>query len=167
MAEKVERKKRNKNVNKTFSVSPAKVERKWYVVDAADLVLGRMSVVIADYLRGKHKAIFTPNQDTGDFVIVLNADKVYLTGDKEKQKLYRHHTNYPGGLKEIALKDLRKKKPEKVIEEAVSKMITRNPLGRKVLKKLFVYAGNEHNHSAQKPEILDVGSLNPKNIKRN
>jgi large subunit ribosomal protein L13 len=152
--------------NKTFSASPLKVDRKWYVIDATDLVLGRLSVVIANYLRGKHKEIYTPNQDTGDFVIVLNANKVYLTGDKEKQKMYRHHTNYPGGLKEIALKDLRKKNPKKIIEEAVSKMITRNPLGRKVLKKLFVYDGNEHNHSAQKPSILNVGSLNPKNIKR-
>jgi large subunit ribosomal protein L13 len=161
-----EKKKRNKNFMKTFSAVPSEVERKWYLIDATDLVLGRMAVVIADYLRGKHKPIFTPNQDTGDFIVVINADKVFLTGHKEEQKKYIHHTNFPGGLKEIKAKDLREKHPERIVEEAVKDMITRNPLGRKVLKKLHVYSGSEHEHVAQKPEFLDVKSMSPKNVKR-
>lgn len=152
---------------KTFSASPKDVERKWYVVDATDLVLGRMAVVVADYLRGKHKPIFTPNQDCGDYVIVINADKVYMTGNKYEYKKYIHHTDFPGGLKEKTAKDIMTgKNPEKIIEQAIKKMITRNPLGRKVVKKLFVYAGSEHPHSAQKPEVLDIESMNVKNKKR-
>ena len=152
---------------KTFSASPKDVERKWYVVDATDLVLGRMAVVVADYLRGKHKPIFTPNQDCGDYVIVINADKVYMTGNKYEYKKYIHHTDFPGGLKEKTAKDIMTgKNPEKIVEQAIKKMITRNPLGRKVVKKLFVYAGSEHPHSAQKPEVLDIKSMNVKNKKR-
>ena len=152
---------------KTFSASPKDVERKWYVVDATDLVLGRMAVIVADYLRGKHKPIFTPNQDCGDYVIVINADKVYMTGNKYEYKKYIHHTDFPGGLKEKTAKDIMTgKKPEQVVEQAIKKMITRNPLGRKVVKKLFVYAGSEHPHSAQKPEVLDIKSMNVKNKKR-
>ncbi len=152
---------------KTFSASPKDVERKWYVVDATDLVLGRMAVIVADYLRGKHKAIFTPNQDCGDYVVVINADKVYMTGNKYEYKKYIHHTDFPGGLKEKTAKDIMTgKNPEKIVEQAIKKMITRNPLGRKVVKKLFVYAGSEHPHSAQKPEILDIKSMNVKNKKR-
>ncbi len=152
---------------KTFSASPKDVERKWYVVDATDLVLGRMAVVVADYLRGKHKPIFTPNQDCGDYVIVINADKVYMTGNKYEYKKYIHHTDFPGGLKEKTAKDIMTgKNPEKIVEQAIKKMITRNPLGRKVVKKLFVYAGSEHPHSAQKPEVLDIESMNVKNKKR-
>ena len=152
---------------KTFSASPKDVERKWYVVDATDLVLGRMAVVVADYLRGKHKAIFTPNQDCGDYVVVINADKVYMTGNKYEYKKYIHHTDFPGGLKEKTAKDIMTgKNPEKIVEQAIKKMITRNPLGRKVVKKLFVYAGSEHPHSAQKPEVLDIKSMNVKNKKR-
>lgn len=152
---------------KTFSASPKDVERKWYVVDATDLVLGRMAVIVADYLRGKHKPIFTPNQDCGDYVIVINADKVYMTGNKYEYKKYIHHTNFPGGLKEKTAKDIMTgKNPEKIVEQAIKKMITRNPLGRKVVKKLFVYAGSEHPHSAQKPEVLDIESMNVKNKKR-
>ena len=152
---------------KTFSASPKDVERKWYVVDATDLVLGRMAVVVADYLRGKHKPIFTPNQDCGDYVIVINADKVYMTGNKYEYKKYIHHTDFPGGLKEKTAKDIMTgKNPEKIVEQAIKKMITRNPLGRKVVKKLFVYTGSEHPHSAQKPEVLDIESMNVKNKKR-
>jgi len=152
---------------KTFSANPKEVQRKWYIVDATDLVLGRMAVVIADYLRGKHKPIFTPNQDCGDFVVVINADKIYLTGDKYEYKKYIHHTNFPGGLKETtAGKIIEGKFPERVVEQAVRKMITRNPLGRKVMKKLFVYAGPENPHSAQKPETLDIKAMSAKNSKR-
>ncbi len=152
---------------KTFSASPKDVERKWYVVDATDLVLGRMAVIVADYLRGKHKAIFTPNQDCGDYVVIINADKVYMTGNKYEYKKYIHHTDFPGGLKEKTAKDIMTgKNPEKIVEQAIKKMITRNPLGRKVVKKLFVYAGSEHPHSAQKPEVLDIKSMNVKNKKR-
>lgn len=152
---------------KTFSASPKDVERKWYVVDATDLVLGRMAVIVADYLRGKHKAIFTPNQDCGDYVVVINADKVYMTGNKYEYKKYIHHTDFPGGLKEKTAKDIMTgKNPEKIVEQSIKKMITRNPLGRKVVKKLFVYAGSEHPHSAQKPEVLDIKSMNVKNKKR-
>lgn len=152
---------------KTFSASPKDVERKWYVVDATDLVLGRMAVIVADYLRGKHKAIFTPNQDCGDYVVVINADKIYMTGNKYEYKKYIHHTDFPGGLKEKTAKDIMTgKNPEKIVEQAIKKMITRNPLGRKVVKKLFVYAGSEHPHSAQKPEVLDIKSMNVKNKKR-
>lgn len=152
---------------KTFSASPKDVERKWYVVDATDLVLGRMAVIVADYLRGKHKAIFTPNQDCGDYVVIINADKVYMTGNKYEYKKYIHHTDFPGGLKEKTAKDIMTgKNPEKIVEQAIKKMITRNPLGRKVVKKLFVYAGSEHPHSAQKPEFLDIKSMNVKNKKR-
>lgn len=152
---------------KTFSASPKDVERKWYVVDATNLVLGRMAVIVADYLRGKHKAIFTPNQDCGDYVVIINADKVYMTGNKYEYKKYIHHTDFPGGLKEKTAKDIMTgKNPEKIVEQAIKKMITRNPLGRKVVKKLFVYAGSEHPHSAQKPEVLDIKSMNVKNKKR-
>ena len=157
----------SKNIMKTFSASPKDVERKWYVVDATDLVLGRMAVIVADYLRGKHKAIFTPNQDCGDYVVIINADKVYMTGNKYEYKKYIHHTDFPGGLKEKTAKDIMTgKNPEKIVEQAIKKMITRNPLGRKVVKKLFVYAGSEHPHSAQKPEVLDIESMNVKNKKR-
>lgn len=152
---------------KTFSASPKDVERKWYLVDATDLVLGRMAVVVADYLRGKRKAIFTPNQDCGDYVVIINADKVYMTGNKYEYKKYIHHTDFPGGLKEKTAKDIMTgKNPEKVVEQAIQKMITRNPLGRKVMTKLFVYAGSENPHSAQKPEILDIGNMSVKNKKR-
>ncbi|GMO61195.1 MAG: 50S ribosomal protein L13 [Rickettsiales bacterium] len=156
----------SKNITKTFSATPSDVERKWYVVDATDLILGRMAVIIADYLRGKHKPIFTPNQDTGDYVIVVNAEKVYLTGQKETFKKYIHHTPYVGGLKEINVAKLREKAPEQIIEKAVKDMMTRNPLGRKVLKKLFVYKGPKHEQEAQKPIVLDIRSLDPKNSKR-
>lgn len=140
----------------TYIAKAETVERKWYVVDATDMTLGRLSSEIAKILRGKHKPIYTPHVDTGDFVIVINAKDIKVTGNKLEQKLYRHHTGYPGGLKEIKLKDLLEKKPEKVIYEAVRGMLPKNRLGRKMIKKLRVYSGSEHNHEAQKPEVLEI-----------
>ena len=139
---------------KTFMAKPGEVERKWYVVDATDLVLGRLASNVAAVLRGKNKPIFTPNVDTGDFVIVINADKVRLTGKKLEQKYYRYHTGYIGGLKEIQYKDMMEKKPVLALELAVKGMLPKNSLGRKMFKKLKVYAGSEHPHAAQKPVEL-------------
>ena len=151
---------------KTSTVNPKKIERQWYVVDATNLILGRMAVVIADYLRGKHKSIFTPNQDCGDYIVVINAEKIVLTGDKINQKMYYHHSGYPGGLKETnAKKIIESKNPEKIVKNAVSKMITRNVLGRSILKKLFIYSGNNNPHSAQKCKELDIASMCRKNVK--
>lgn len=153
---------------KTFSPSMKEFERKWYLIDATDLVLGRMSVVIADYLRGKHKAIFTPNQDCGDFIVVINAEKIHLTGNKLDFKKYIHHTDFPGGLKETTAKRIMEGKfPERIIEHAVEKMITRNSLGQTIMKKLFVYTGSKNPHEAQKPELLDIKAMSVKNSKRN
>lgn len=153
---------------KTFSANPKEVERKWYIIDATDLILGRMAVVAADYLRGKHKPIFTPNQDCGDYVVIVNADKIHMTGKKYEEKKYIHHTDFAGGLKETtARKIMEGKFPERIIEQAVRKMITRNALGRKVMNKLFVYSGSENPHTAQKPEVLDLKAMSAKNSKRN
>ncbi len=132
------------------------VERKWYVVDASGKVLGRMASQIATYLRGKHKPQFTPNVDTGDFIVVINAEKVRLTGKKLDQKVYYHHTGYPGGLKAETARIRLQRKPEQVIIDAVKGMLPKNRLGRKMLKKLKVYSGSEHPHQAQKPEILNI-----------
>ena len=134
--------------------SPAVINRKWYVVDASGKTLGRMASEIAKILRGKNKPIFTPHMDTGDYVIVVNADKVAVTGKKLEQKIYYHHSGYVGGMKETKLKEKLAKKPEQVIELAVKGMLPKGPLGRQMYKKLFVYAGPEHNHAAQKPEVL-------------
>ena len=139
---------------KTFMASPSTIERKWYVVDATGLTLGRLASETAKILRGKNKPIFTPHIDTGDYVIIVNADKIEVTGKKLDQKLYYHHSRYVGGLKQITLRDLKAKKPEAVIEHAVKGMLPKGPLGRQMYKKLFVYAGPEHNHQAQKPETL-------------
>ena len=139
---------------KTFMAKPGEVERKWYVVDATDLVLGRLASNVAAILRGKNKPIFTPNVDTGDFVIVINADKVRLTCKKLEQKFYRYHTGYIGGLKEIQYKDMMEKKPVLAVELAVKGMLPKNSLGRKMFKKLKVYAGSEHPHAAQQPVEL-------------
>lgn len=141
---------------KTYMAKAHEVERKWYVVDATDKTLGRLASQIATILRGKHKAIYTPHVDTGDFVIVVNAEKVALTGKKLDQKLYRHHSLYPGGLKETPYRKLLETKPELAIEEAVRRMLPKGPLGRKMLKKLKVYSGPNHNHEAQKPEVLEL-----------
>ena len=139
---------------KTFMASPATIERKWYVVDAANKTLGRLTSEVAKILRGKHKAIFTPHIDTGDYVIIVNADKIKVTGRKLDQKIYFRHTDYVGGVKETTLREMMAKKPEKVVELAVKGMLPKGPLGRQMYKKLYVYAGPEHKHAAQKPEVL-------------
>lgn len=131
-------------------------DRKWHVIDANDVVLGRLAVKAATVIRGKHKPIFTPNMDTGDFVVVINADKVKLTGKRELMKTYFSHSMYPGGVKVKTFQEMIEKKPEFVITQAVKGMLPKNRLGRKLLKKLKVYAGSEHPHSAQKPEVLSV-----------
>lgn len=141
---------------KSYIAKPQEVERKWYVIDVAGKSLGRAASQIATILRGKNKPTYTPNVDTGDFVIVLNADKVVLTGKKLEQKMLRHHTLYPGGLKEISYKEALAKKPEFVFQEAVRRMLPTGPLGRQMLKKLKVYKGAEHNNEAQKPEVLEL-----------
>ena len=139
---------------KTFMASPATIERKWYVVDATGHTLGRLSSEIAKVLRGKNKPTYTPHIDTGDYVIVINADKIKVTGKKMDQKIYYHHSDYVGGMKETTLKEMMAKKPEKVLELAVKGMLPKGPLGRSMIKKLHVYAGPEHKHEAQKPEVL-------------
>ena len=139
---------------KTYMANPDKIERKWYVVDATDMTLGRLASEIAKVLRGKNKPVFTPHIDTGDYVIVTNAEKIKVTGKKMNQKIYYHHSDYVGGMKEATLAEMLAKKPEKVIELAVKGMLTKGPLGRSMIKKLFVYAGSEHKHVAQKPEVL-------------
>ena len=139
---------------KTFMASPATIDRKWYVVDAADQTLGRLASEVAKVLRGKNKAIFTPHMDCGDYVIVINAEKIKVTGKKLDQKVYHHHSDYEGGMKETTLREKLAKKPEQVIELAVKGMLPKGPLGRQMYTKLHVYAGPEHNHAAQKPEVL-------------
>ena len=136
--------------------NPNTVERKWFVVDADGKTLGRLSSELAKILRGKNKPVYTPHEDTGDYVIVVNAEKIKVTGRKMTQKIYYHHSDYVGGMKETDLKTMLAKKPEKVIELAVKGMLPKGPLGRKMIKKLFVYAGPEHPHAAQKPEALEV-----------
>ena len=139
---------------KTYMANPDKIERKWYVVDATDMTLGRLASEIAKVLRGKNKPVFTPHIDTGDYVIIINAEKVAVTGKKLDQKVYYHHSDYVGGMKETTLKEMMAKKPEKVLELAVKGMLPKGPLGRSMIKKLHVYAGPEHKHEAQKPEVL-------------
>ena len=139
---------------KTQFAKKGDFDRKWYVVDAKDAVLGRLAVKVATYLRGKNKPVFTPNVDTGDFIIVINADKVRLTGNKQTDKMYYHHSGYIGGIKAKSAKDLLEDRPEKVIEQAVWGMLPKNRLGRTMIKKLKVYRGAEHPHRAQSPEIL-------------
>ena len=139
---------------KTYMPNPTKVERKWYVVDAEGQTLGRLCSEIANVLRGKNKPIYTPHADCGDYVIVVNAEKIKVTGKKLDQKIYYHHSEYVGGMKETNLKTMLEKHPERVIEHAVKGMLPKGPLGRSMYKKLFVYAGPEHNHQAQQPESL-------------
>ena len=136
---------------KTFMAKPETVERKWYVVDATDMVLGRLASNVAAVLRGKNKPIFTPNVDTGDYVIIINADKVRLTGKKLEQTYYRYHTGYIGGLKEIQYKELMAKKPVLAVELAIKGMLPKNSIGRQMFRKLKVYSGGEHPHAAQQP----------------
>ena len=139
---------------KTYMANPDKIERKWYVVDATDKTLGRLTSEIAKVLRGKNKPVYTPHIDTGDYVIVVNAEKIAVTGKKLDQKIYYHHSDYVGGMKETTLREMMAKKPEKVIELAVKGMLPKGPLGRSMIKKLHVYAGPEHEQQAQKPEVL-------------
>ena len=139
---------------KSFMASPATIERKWYVVDATGYTLGRLASEVAKVLRGKNKPIFTPHMDCGDYVIVVNAEKIKVTGKKMDQKIYYNHSDYVGGMKETTLKEMMAKKPEKVVELAVKGMLPKGPLGREMYTKLFVYAGPEHKHAAQKPEAL-------------
>ena len=141
---------------KSFMANPSTVERKWYVVDAEGKTLGRLASEVANVLRGKKKPIYTPHIDTGDYVIVVNAEKVKTTGKKLDQKKYYHHSEYVGGMKEATLKEVLQKKPEFVITHAVKGMLPKGPLGRQMLTKLHVYAGPEHKHAAQKPEALDI-----------
>lgn len=139
---------------KSFMASPATIDRKWYVVDATDMTLGRLASEVAKVLRGKNKPIFTPHMDTGDYVIVVNAEKIKVTGKKLDQKIYYHHSEYVGGMKETTLREKLAKKPEQVFELAVKGMLPKGPLGRQMYTKLHVYAGPEHNQEAQKPEVL-------------
>ena len=149
---------------KTYSAKPSEVSRKWYVIDADGVVLGRMAAVIATRLRGKHKTTYTPHIDCGDNVIVVNAEKVKLTGNKRAQKTYYWHTGYPGGIKSrTAGAILESKQPERIVHKAVERMISRNPLGRRQMRKLHVYAGASHPHEAQQPEVLNVAEMNSKN----
>lgn len=141
---------------KTFSAKPADVQRDWYVIDASGKTLGRMATEIARRLRGKHKPEYTPHIDTGDYIVVVNAEKVAVTGKKATDKIYHSHTGYPGGLKSIAFQDLVKKAPERTIQSAVKGMLPRNPLGRAMFNKLKVYAGSEHPHTAQQPQQLEL-----------
>ena len=141
---------------KTFSAKPETVKRDWFVIDAEDKVLGRLATEIAHRLRGKHKAEYTPHVDTGDYIVVINADKVAVTGNKMKNKLYHHHTGYPGGLKTVNFEKLQATKPEMIIEKAVKGMLPKNPLGRDMFRKLKVFAGSEHTHTAQQPTALEI-----------
>jgi large subunit ribosomal protein L13 len=150
---------------KTTSLKPADVEKKWVVIDAKGLVVGRLASIVAMRLRGKHKPAYTPHVDCGDNVIVVNADQVVFTGRKREQKVYHHHTGYPGGIKERSAKHILEGRfPERIVQKAVERMLPRGPLFRQILGNLRVYKGAEHPHAAQTPETLDVASLNRKNV---
>jgi large subunit ribosomal protein L13 len=142
---------------KTFSAKPETVKRDWYIVDAAEKTLGRLATEIALRLRGKHKPEYTPHVDTGDYIVVINSDKIRVTGNKMKDKIYYHHTGYPGGIKDISFEKLRAKKSEMIIQKAVKGMLPKNPLGRAMFRKLRVYRGAEHDHAAQQPKTLEIG----------
>lgn len=141
---------------KTFSAKPQEVKREWFVIDATDKVLGRLSAEVAHRLRGKHKPEFTPHVDTGDHIVIINAEKIAVTGNKEEGKIYYSHSGFPGGVKQTNVRRLREKKPELIIEKAVKGMLPSNPLGRAVFQKLHVYAGPEHKHQAQEPKVLEI-----------
>ncbi|NOX42544.1 MAG: 50S ribosomal protein L13 [Gammaproteobacteria bacterium] len=141
---------------KTFSATPSDIKRDWYLIDAKDKVLGRLATEVARRLRGKHKAEYTPHMDTGDYIVIINAEKIKVTGRKEEDKTYYHHTGYPGGIKSIKYKDQMIKAPTQIIEKAVKGMLPKNPLGREMFKKLKVYAGTDHLHTAQQPKVLDL-----------
>lgn len=147
----------------TKTINPANSDIKWYLIDATDLVLGRLASQIATILRGKNKPCYSPSQDCGDYVVVVNAEKVRLTGRKMEQKEYFHHTGYIGGIKGVSVAKQLEEHPERVLEKAVERMITRNSLGRKQMTKLRIFVGPEHTHQAQNPITLDIGAKNPKN----
>lgn len=147
----------------TQSVKASEIKRQWYLIDAEDLVLGRLASRIASILRGKTKTNYTPHMDCGDYVVVINADKVVLTGSKWAKKVYHHHTGYIGGIKDIPAAAVKQEHPERVLYKAVERMLTRNKLGAAQLKKLRIYAGPEHQHAAQNPQVLDIGAQNRKN----
>ena len=150
----------------TFVAKPAEIEKKWVLIDASGLVLGRLATIIAMRLKGKHKAIYTPHVDCGDNVIVINAEKVVLTGKKLEKKVYYHHTGYIGGIKERTAKMIMEGKfPERILEKAVERMLARGPLGRKIFGNLRVYKGDKHPHEAQNPTKLDIAKLNRKNVR--
>lgn len=153
---------------RTLSIKPSEVQKKWVVVDAQDLILGRLASIVANHLRGKHKASYTPHVDCGDHVIVINAEKVHLTGNKLKDKKFYWHTGYAGGIKERTLGNILSGRfPERAIMKAVERMVPRGPLGRQIMSNLRVYAGSTHPHVAQNPEVLDVASMNRKNVRSN
>lgn len=147
---------KNARMHKTYIAKPGQVERKWYVVDAEGKTLGRLATRIATILRGKHKPQYTPHEDVGDFVVVINAEKIHVTGRKLDQKKYYRHTGYPGGIREITLRRQLERHPERVIESAVKGMLPHGPLGRQQLRKLKIYAGTEHPHEAQQPQVLEL-----------
>jgi large subunit ribosomal protein L13 len=153
---------------KTYSAKPSEIERKWWLIDAENLVVGRVSTIIANLLRGKHKATFTPHLDCGDHVVVINAEKVKLTGKKYAEKLYYWHTGHPGGIKDKTAREILEGKfPERILQYAVERMISRGPLQRDIMLKLRIFKGPEHKHQAQNPQILDVAAMNRKNKKTN
>ena len=141
---------------KTFSAKPKEVKREWFVIDATDKVLGRVATEVALRLRGKHKPEYTPHVDTGDHIVIINAEKIAVTGNKEEAKIYYRHTGYPGGIKDVNVRELREKAPTRILENAVRGMMPKNALGRAMLKKLHIYAGSEHKHSAQQPQVLEL-----------
>ena len=146
-------------MRQTFMANEANIDRKWYVVDAEGQTLGRLSSEIASILRGKHKVTYTPHVDTGDNVIIINAEKIYLSGNKEQDKIYYRHSNHPGGLKSVSAGELKEKNPVRLLETSIKGMLPKSKLGEKQGKKLFVYAGAEHPHAAQQPEVLDITNL--------
>jgi large subunit ribosomal protein L13 len=153
--------------NITYSAKPSEVEQKWHLIDAKDLVLGRLASIVAKILRGKHKPIFTKHIDCGDNVVIINAEKIHLTGKKISDKNYYWHTGYPGGIKNRTAKDIIEGQfPERILKKAIERMIARTPLGRDQLRKLYIYKGETHPHHGQTPETLDIAKMNPKNSKR-
>lgn len=155
-------------MNKTYIAKPSEIEKKWWIIDAENLVVGRLSTLIAKILRGKHKTTFTPNIDCGDHVVVINAEKVKFTGKKYAEKLYYWHTGFPGGIKDRSARQIIEgKHPERILEYAVSRMISRGPLQRDLMTKLHIFKGPNHKHQAQNPQVLDVASMNRKNTKTN
>lgn len=150
----------------TYAAKPATVDKKWVLIDAKGLVVGRLATIVATRLKGKHKATYTPHVDCGDNVIVVNADKIVFTGAKRDDKVYYHHTGYPGGIKERSPRQiLEGKHPERVVEKAVERMLARGPLQRQLMRNLRIYKGNEHPHGAQNPSVLDVAKMNRKNVR--